>query len=301
MTSAMKPRSAGPSPETASGVLVSTDWVAAHLNSRAVRIVEVDVDTRSYSEGHVPGATGWNWTTQLCDTLRRDILSRAQLEMLLGEAGIEPSSTVVLYGDNNNWFAAWAFWQLAIYGHKDIRIMNGGRKKWLEEGRELSREIPRLPPTRYVARDPDLSLRAWLTEVEAALEDGSANLIDVRSPQEFSGEILAPPGLPETCQRGGHIPGAVNIPWGKACNDDGTFRSRAELEELYRGLGIRPDQPVITYCRIGERSSHTWFVLRHLLDYPRVKNYDGSWTEWGNLVGMPVERAVHQIVTPHCS
>jgi thiosulfate/3-mercaptopyruvate sulfurtransferase len=263
MSSAMKPRSAGPSPETASGVLVSTDWVAAHLNSRAVRIVEVDVDTRSYSEGHVPGATGWNWTTQLCDTLRRDILSRAQLEMLLGEAGIEPSSTVVLYGDNNNWFAAWAFWQLAIYGHKDIRIMNGGRKKWLEEGR--------------------------------------ANLIDVRSPQEFSGEILAPPGLPETCQRGGHIPGAVNIPWGKACNDDGTFRSRAELEELYRGLGIRPDQPVITYCRIGERSSHTWFVLRHLLDYPRVKNYDGSWTEWGNLVGMPVERAVHQIVTPHCS
>ena len=288
-------------PGATDGVLVSTSWVAEHFESRAVHIVEIDVDTKSYDQGHIPGAIGWNWATQLCDTLQRDILSRSQLEVLLSASGIEPSSTIVLYGDNNNWFAAWAFWQLAIYGHQDIRIMNGGRKKWLEEGRELTREVPQVSPSRYQAREPDPSLRAHLPEVMMAMEKRAAALIDVRSPAEFTGEILAPPGLPETCQRGGHIPGAVNIPWAKACNDDGTFRSRAELEELYRSAGVTPDQPVITYCRIGERSSHTWFVLKHLLGYPRVRNYDGSWTEWGNLVGAPVERSAERIHPARCS
>jgi thiosulfate/3-mercaptopyruvate sulfurtransferase len=269
--------------------LVGTDWVARHLADPGVRIVEVDVDTRAYDEGHVPGAIGWNWTTQLCDTLRRDIIPREQFEALMSGSGITPGSTVVLYGDNNNWFAAWAFWQLEMYGHRDIRIMNGGRKKWLDEGRPLSRVVGEVTPTAYRAASPDPSLRAFLPEVLAAAEAGAA-LVDVRSPQEFSGEILAPPGLAEGCQRGGHIPGAINIPWAKACNDDGTFRSREELDTLYRGVGVTPDRAVITYCRIGERSSHSWFVLRHLLGYPAVKNYDGSWTEWGNLVGAAIER-----------
>ncbi|HXH06028.1 MAG TPA: sulfurtransferase [Vicinamibacterales bacterium] len=274
--------------------LVSTAWVAEHLNDPKVRIVEVDVDTTAYEQGHIPGAVGWNWSTQLCDTLVRDVIPKAQLERLLGESGIDNDTTVVLYGDNNNWFAAWAFWQLKLYGHQDARIMDGGRKKWLEEGRELTTEVPRIAPTRYRASDPDLRIRAFLPEVQALAREHSAALVDVRSPQEFTGEILAPPGLPETCQRGGHIPGAVNVPWGKACNEDGTFKSREELEALYRSVGVTPDRPVITYCRIGERSSHTWFVLRYLLGYPDVKNYDGSWTEWGNLVGAPVERGAGQ-------
>jgi thiosulfate/3-mercaptopyruvate sulfurtransferase len=269
--------------------LVDTDWVARHLGDPGVRIVEVDVDTRAYDEGHIPGAIGWNWTTQLCDTVRRDIIPPARFEALMSASGIEPGSTVVLYGDNNNWFAAWAFWQLEMYGHRGLRIMNGGRKKWLEESRPLSRVIGEIVPTRYEAGEPDAALRAFLPEVLAAVEAGAA-LVDVRSPQEYSGEILAPPGLAEGCQRGGHIPTAVNVPWAKACNDDGTFRSREELEELYRGAGVTPDRMVVTYCRIGERSSHTWFVLRHLLGYRRVKNYDGSWTEWGNLVGAAIER-----------
>ncbi len=269
--------------------LVTTDWVAEQLDDPAVRIVEVDVDTRAYDEGHVPGAIGWNWTTQLCDTVRRDIVPREQFEALMGASGITPASTAVLYGDNNNWFAAWAFWQLEMYGHRDIRIMNGGRKKWLEEQRPLSRVIAEVVPNRYRAAGPDPSLRAFLPEVLGAFATAAA-LVDVRSPQEFSGEILAPPGLGEGCQRGGHIPGAINLPWAKACNDDGTFRTREELEALYRDAGVTPDRTVITYCRIGERSSHTWFVLRHLLGYPMVKNYDGSWTEWGNLVGAAIER-----------
>jgi thiosulfate/3-mercaptopyruvate sulfurtransferase len=270
--------------------VVSTTWVEDHLDDPNVRVVEVDVDTTAYEQGHVPGAVGWNWTTQLCDTMVRDIVPQAQFETLMGSAGITPRTTVVLYGDNNNWFAAWALWQMKIYGHADVRLMNGGRKKWIEEGRELTTEPPSIAPASYRAEAPDLSLRAYLPEVQEASRLASAALVDVRSPQEFRGEILAPPGLPETCQRGGHIPGAHNIPWGQACREDGTFRSREELAELYGGHEVTEDRPVIAYCRIGERSSHTWFVLKYLLGYDDVKNYDGSWTEWGNLVGAPVER-----------
>jgi thiosulfate/3-mercaptopyruvate sulfurtransferase len=271
-------------------VLVTTDWVATHATDTSVRVVEVDVDTTAYDQGHVPGATAWNWTTELCDTLVRDIVPARKLEELLGMSGIENKTTIVLYGDNNNWFAAWAFWQLKIYGHKDVRIMDGGRKKWLAEGRDLATDKPALTKATYKASAPDVSLRAFLPEVQQAVKNRSAGLVDVRSPQEFTGEILAPPGLPETCQRGGHIPGAKSIPWSKACNDDGTFKSIDELRALYAAQGITAERPVIAYCRIGERSSHTWFVLKHLLGFEHVKNYDGSWTEWGNLVGAPVER-----------
>jgi thiosulfate/3-mercaptopyruvate sulfurtransferase len=273
-------------PET----LVSTDWVAQHGSDLNVRIVEVDVDTKAYDEGHVPEALGWAWNSQLCDTVRRDILSKPQFEELMASSGISNDTIVVIYGDNNNWFAAWALWQLKIYGHKDVRLMNGGRKKWLSEGRELSTEAPKVPRTTYTAASADNSLRAFLPQVQAALAAHNSALVDVRSPQEFTGEILAPPGLPETCQRGGHIPGARNIPWGKACNDDGTFKSAEELRSLYGGEGIDGGKPVIAYCRIGERSSHTWFVLKYLLGLDNVVNYDGSWTEWGNLVGAAVER-----------
>ena len=271
-------------------VLVSTDWAARNRQDPNVRLVEVDVDTAAYNEGHIPGAIAWAWNTQLCDTIRRDILSREQFEELMRNSGISNDTTIVLYGDNNNWFAAWAFWQAKIYGHRDVRLMNGGRKKWLAEGRELSTEVPVVARTDYRASEADLSLRAFLDEVREAMEKGSAALVDVRSPAEFTGEILAPPGLPETCQRGGHIPGARNIPWSKACNEDGTFKSPDELRQLYAGEGIDGSKAVIAYCRIGERSSHTWFVLRYLLGLNNVKNYDGSWTEWGNLVGAPVER-----------
>ena len=271
---------------------VSTEWVLEHLADPAVRLVEVDVDTAAYQQGHVPGAVGWNWTTQLCDTVVRDIIPKAELEALLSTSGIGNDTTVVLYGDNNNWFAAWAFWQLKIYGHRDVRIMNGGRKKWLAESRSLATDVPQLEPRTYTAGTPDLSLRAFLTEVQAAYAGSGAVLVDVRSPQEFTGEILSPPGLPETCQRGGHIPGARSIPWAKACNEDGTFKAQDELAQLYGNEGVTPEKQVIAYCRIGERSSHTWFVLKYLLGYPRVKNYDGSWTEWGNLVGAPVEKGV---------
>jgi thiosulfate/3-mercaptopyruvate sulfurtransferase len=271
-------------------VLVDTAWVEEHLNDPRVRIVEVDVNTAAYDEGHIPGAVGWAWNSQLCDTVRRDILSKEQFERLNAAAGITPETTIVLYGDNNNWFAAWAFWQAKIYGHRDVRIMNGGRPKWLAEGRELSTAKPAPTPAAYQAAEPDLSLRAFLPAVRAASSTRSADMVDVRSPGEFSGEILAPPGLPETCQRGGHIPGARSIPWGKACNEDGTFKSAEELARIYGAEGIHGGKQVITYCRIGERSSHSWFVLKYLLGFPEVINYDGSWTEWGNLVGAPVER-----------
>jgi thiosulfate/3-mercaptopyruvate sulfurtransferase len=271
-------------------VLVSTDWVAQHLNDPAIRIVEVDVDTAAYDQGHIPGSIGWNWSTQLCDTVVRDVIPKENLEALMGASGIDNTTTVILYGDNNNWFAAWALWQLKLYGHEDVRIMNGGRKKWLAEARTLTTDVPKVTPRSYSARKADLSLRAFLPEVRDVLQRNGTVLVDVRSPQEFTGEILAPPGLPETCQRGGHIPGAKSIPWAKACNDDGTFKSYQELAQLYEGADVTRDRPVIAYCRIGERSSHTWFVLKYLLGYPNVKNYDGSWTEWGNLVGAPVEK-----------
>jgi len=273
-------------PET----LVTTDWVATHAKDKNVRVVEVDVDTKAYDESHVPGAIAWAWNSQLADTVRRDILSQQQFEELMSSSGISNDTTVVIYGDNNNWFAAWAFWQMKIYGHQDVRMMNGGRKKWLSEGRELSTDAPKVARSNYKASAADMSLRAFLPQVQSVLSFASSALVDVRSPQEFTGEILAPPGLPETCQRGGHIPGARNIPWGKACNEDGTFKSYEELKALYGGEGIDGSKPVIAYCRIGERSSHTWFVLKYLLGLNNVTNYDGSWTEWGNLVGAPVEK-----------
>jgi thiosulfate/3-mercaptopyruvate sulfurtransferase len=272
-------------------MIVSTEWVAAHLQDPKVRFVEVDVDTASYQQGHVPGAVGWNWSTQLCDTVVRDVIPKANLEALMGASGIGNDTTVIVYGDNNNWFAAWALWQMKLYGHQDVRIMNGGRKKWLAESRPMTTDEPHPEAKRYVARAPDLSLRAFLPEVQKVLRSNGTVLVDVRSPREFTGEILSPPGLPETCQRGGHIPGAKSIPWEKACNEDGTFKSYQELAQLYEGAGVICDHPVIAYCRIGERSSHTWFVLKYLLGYQNVKNYDGSWTEWGNLVGAAVEKA----------
>ena len=270
--------------------LVSTEWVSQHKSDPNLVIVEVDVDTNAYNEGHVPGAVAWNWQTQLCDTVQRDIISKADLEKLLGQSGVGNATTLVLYGDNNNWFAAWAFWQLQMYGHKDVRIMNGGRKKWLAEGRELSKDVPAPKQANYRASEPNQALRAYLPQVQSAYKSGGVALVDVRSNDEFTGKILAPPGLPETCQRGGHIPGAKSIPWGQACNEDGTFKSADELQALYGGKGVTRDKDIIAYCRIGERSSHTWFVLKHLLGFPNVRNYDGSWTEWGNLVGAPVEK-----------
>jgi thiosulfate/3-mercaptopyruvate sulfurtransferase len=271
-------------------VLVTTDWVVQHLADPKVKLVEVDVDTKSYDEGHVPNAIAWAWNTQLSDQVRRDILSKEQLEALMSSSGISRDTTVVIYGDNNNWFSAWALWQMKIYGHADVRLMDGGRKKWLAEGRELSTEVPKPARTQYSASHPDLSLRSFLQDVQAAYKSRAAAMVDVRSPAEFSGEILAPPGLPETCQRGGHIPGARSIPWGKAVNEDGTFKSHDELQALYGGEGVDGSKPVISYCRIGERSSHTWFALKYLLGFDKVTNYDGSWTEWGNLVGAPIEK-----------
>ena len=273
-------------PET----LVSTEWVEEHKNDPIIRIVEVDVDTRAYDEGHITGAVGWAWDSELCDTVQRDIVPKAQFEKLLGESGIDNNTTVILYGDNNNWFAAWAFWQLKIYGHKDVRLVSGGRKKWLAEGRELTQERPNTSAKKYKAKNADFSIRAFLPHVQKGSKRKSIHLVDVRSPQEFTGEILAPPGLPETCQRGGHIPGAKNITWSRACNEDGTFKSFDELKQLYEGAGMSRKKPVVAYCRIGERSSHTWFVLKYLLGYKDVRNYDGSWTEWGNLVRAPVEK-----------
>ena len=273
-------------------VLVSTDWVADHLDDPRVKLVEVDVDTEAYDQGHIKGAAGWNWTTQLNDVVRRDILSQTDFERLMSQSGIKPEDTLVLYGDNNNWFAAFAFWQAKLNGHKDARLMDGGRKKWAEvDQRETTTVKPSVTPASYKAagRD-DAALRALQPDVRSVMDRGAANLVDVRSPAEFTGEILAPPGLLETAQRGGHIPGAANIPWSKAVNEDGTFKTSDELAALYGGAGVTNDKPTIAYCRIGERSSHTWFVLKYLLGYPEVRNYDGSWTEWGSMVGQPIER-----------
>ena len=268
-------------------VLVDTEWVSQHRTEPNIRIVEVDVDTLAYNEAHIPGAVGWNWQTQLSDQVRRDLVSKKDLEKLLGNSGIDNNTTVLLYGDNNNWFAAWAFWQLKIYGHKDVRIINGGRKKWIKEGREVTVDIPNVPQKTYNATDPDHSLRAYVKDV-SSISDDTFSLVDVRSADEYSGKLLSPPGLQETCQRGGHVPGAFNIPWGKNVVEDGTFKSFDDLRTLYEPLGITSNKNVVAYCRIGERSSLTWFVLKYLLGYANVKNYDGSWTEWGNLVNAPV-------------
>ncbi|MBX3361427.1 MAG: sulfurtransferase [Phycisphaeraceae bacterium] len=273
-------------------VLVSTDWVKENLGRPGIRLVEVDVDTKAYDAGHIRGAVGFNWQTQLQDQVRRDIPTKAEFERLLSEAGVSNADTVILYGDNNNWFAAYAFWLFKLYGHKDVRLMNGGRAKWLaEDDKELTVEPTQVRPTTYTASEPDLSLRAMVTDVLGAVKSRGANLIDVRSPDEFSGKVIAPPGMTETAQRAGHVPGARSVPWATAVQKDGTFKSIDELREIYlKGAGVDPEKPTIAYCRIGERSSHTWFVLRYLLGLRDVKNYDGSWTEYGSMVGVPIER-----------
>ena len=272
-------------------VLVETDWVAQHMNDPKVRLVEVDVDTSAYDTGHIPGAVGWNWQKDTQQTVRRDIPENAEIEALLSRSGIANDSTVVLYGDNNNWFATFAFWLLKMYGHADARIMNGGRKKWLDEGRATTTEAPKVSATTYRAKNADGNLRALRDLVRDYVGKANRALVDVRSPKEFSGELLAPENLPqEGAQRGGHIPGAANIPWGQAVAENGTFKPADQLRALYAGKGVVPEKEVIAYCRIGERSSHTWFVLKYLLGYPNVRNYDGSWTEWGSLIGAPIER-----------
>jgi thiosulfate/3-mercaptopyruvate sulfurtransferase len=274
-------------------VLVTTQWVADHVNDPKIRLVEVDVDTSAYDQGHVAGAVGWNWQSQLQDNIRRDLIDKATLEKLLGQSGISNDTTIILYGDNNNWFAAYAFWQLKYYGHRDVRLMNGGRKKWLEEKRPLTTDAPKISTATYRATSPDESLRARKEQVFALLDKrGKGQLVDVRSVDEFTGKIIAPPGMSETAQRAGHIPSAANIPWSQAANEDGTFKSVDQLKALYQGKGVTGQDETIAYCRIGERSSHTWFVLKYLLGYNNVKNYDGSWTEWGNLIGAPIEKEV---------
>jgi thiosulfate/3-mercaptopyruvate sulfurtransferase len=272
-------------------VLVSTEWVSHNLNAPNTRLVEVDVDTSAYDQGHIPGAVGWNWQTQLQDNVRRDLIDSAALEALLGKSGIGNDTTILLYGDNNNWFAAYAFWQLKYHGHKDVRLINGGRKKWLEEKRATTTELPNVAPTTYKAGESDDSIRAYRDDVRAVVEGKKkGQLVDVRSVDEFTGKIIAPPGMTETAQRAGHIPTAANIPWAQAAAEDGTFKSADALAALYQGEGVTGTgvDETIAYCRIGERSSHTWFVLKYLLGYDNVKNYDGSWTEWGNLIGAPV-------------
>ena len=273
-------------------VLVTTDWVAEHGSDAGVRLLEVDVDTAAYDEGHLSGAVGLNWQTQLCDQVRRDILTKEQFEQLCQDSGISNDTTIIFYGDNNNWFATYALWQFRYYGHDEskLKVMNGGRQKWIDEGRDLVTDTPSPAVTDYKAKFPDDNVRATKDHVLPTLDQGVVNLVDVRSPAEFTGEIIAPPGLPETAQRPGRIPGAANIPWATAVAEDGTFKSYDELKEIYEGAGVDPDKETVAYCRIGERSSHTWFALKYLLGYEKVRNYDGSWTEWGNLVGAPIAK-----------
>jgi thiosulfate/3-mercaptopyruvate sulfurtransferase len=270
-------------------MLVSTAWVAEHTNDPKVKIVEVDVDTSAYDKGHVRNAIGWNWQTDLNDRIRRDVIDPRTFAELNRAAGINPDDTIIFYGDNNNWFAAWALWQFKYHGHKDARLMNGGRKKWELEKRELVTDRPSFARSNYPIPTTDEKVRAYRDEVVGGLNSGKINLVDVRSPDEFTGKVIAPPGMSETAQRGGHIPGARNIPWAKTANEDGTFKSPTDLRNLYANAGVEFTKPTIAYCRIGERSSHTWFVLKYLLGVNNVKNYDGSWTEWGNLVGAPIE------------
>lgn len=276
-------------------MLVETGWVEEHLKDPNLRIVEVDVDTVAFDEGHIPGAIAWDWTTELSDQTARDVLSKEAFEALMRRSGITEDTTVILYGDNHNWFAAWALWQMVMYGHKDVRLMNGGRDLWLAQGRPLTLDVATPTPTQYTAKEADGSIRSFFDDTLAGAQARRIHLVDVRSPAEFTGEVLAPPGLPETCQRGGHIPGAINVPWGAVCEADGRFKTRDALDQLYRAQGIDGTKPIVAYCRIGERSSHTWFVLKALLGYDVVTNYDGSWTEWGNRVRAPIERGVARV------
>jgi thiosulfate/3-mercaptopyruvate sulfurtransferase len=273
-------------------VLVDADWVEAHLDDPKVVLVEVDEDVSAYDSGHIKNAVRLDWKTELQDQVRRDFVNKEQFEELLSQKGVGNDHTVVLYGGNNNWFAAYAYWYFKLYGHGDVKLLDGGRKKWELDGRELTADTPARDKTSYTAKEQDKSIRAFRDETIAAI--GKKNLIDVRSPDEFSGKLLAPAHLPqEQSQRGGHIPTALNVPWSKAANDDGTFRSDDELRELYvKEAGLDTSKPTIAYCRIGERSSHTWFALHELLGEKDVKNYDGSWTEYGSLVGVPIEKDV---------
>jgi thiosulfate/3-mercaptopyruvate sulfurtransferase len=269
-------------------VLVTAEWAEENLGTAGVVFVEVDEDTSAYDDGHIPGAVRIDWRTELQDPVRRDFVDRAGFEKLLSAKGIANSDQVVLYGGNNNWFAAYAYWYFKLYGHDAVRLLDGGRKKWELDGRELSKDAVTRDETSYTAKEQDKAIRAFRDEVVAAIN--AKNLVDVRSPDEFSGKLLAPAHLPqEQAQRAGHIPSALNVPWSKAANEDGTFKSSDELRELYKEAGLDEDKATIAYCRIGERSSHTWFALHELLDYSDVKNYDGSWTEYGSLVGVPVE------------
>ena len=272
-------------------VLVTTDWVKEHLEDGSIRLIEVDVDTKAYDAGHVPGAVAFNWETQLQDGKRRDILSKEAFEELMSASGVSRDDTVVLYGDNNNWFAAYAFWVLKYYGHEDVRLMNGGRAKWLsEDDKPLTTDAPAVERASYTGAAEHPELRAFVRDVLGALDAGGTNLVDVRSPDEFTGKVIAPPGMSETAQRAGHIPGARNVPWATAVAGDGTFKPAEELRGVYLdGAGVDPARPTIAYCRIGERSSHTWFVLKYLLGVDNVRNYDGSWTEYGSMVGVPIE------------
>ena len=270
-------------------VLVSADWAQEHIGAPGIVFVEVDEDTSAYDKGHIEGAVKLDWKTDLQDPLRRDFVDREQFEQLLSAKGISNDDTVVLYGGNNNWFAAYAYWYFKLYGHQDVKLIDGGRKKWELDSRPLSTDVVERPATQYRAAEPDVSIRAFRDEVVAAI--GQQNLVDVRSPDEFAGKLVAPAHLPqEGAQRPGHIPSAVNVPWSKAANEDGTFKSDEELAKLYADAGLDTSKDTIAYCRIGERSSHTWFVLRELLGHENVKNYDGSWTEYGSLVGVPIAK-----------
>ncbi|MCZ6836902.1 MAG: sulfurtransferase [Planctomycetota bacterium] len=277
-------------------MLVSTEWVQNNLAAGTFKLVEIDVDTTAYDTGHIAGALAFNWQSQLMDQVNRDIISHGDFETLMGESGIAPDDLVIVYGDNNNWFAAYGLWIMKYYGHANVKLMNGGRVKWAKDGRAFTNDLPTITSTSYAIDQTHPELRAMLPEILEVARLGNRNLVDVRSPDEYTGKVIAPPGMSETAQRAGHIPGAASVPWSKAVNEDGTFKSADELRALYLdGAGVDPSVDSIAYCRIGERSSHTWFVLKYLLGLENVKNYDGSWTEYGNVVGAPI---VNETKTP---
>ena len=273
-------------------VVVETSWVTEHLKDGSIRIAEVDYDpATNYNLGHIPGAILFDWRKDMNDQLRRDIVSKEQLEELLGRTGVSSTTKLVLYGDFNNWFAAFAYWILKYYGVENVVLMNGGRKKWIAEDKAVTKDVPSYSRTGFKVANPNENIRTYVDYVKSSLNNNNRVLVDVRSPAEFTGEVTAPPEYPnEHAQRGGHIPGAVNIPWAQAVKEDGTFKSAEELSKLYQSKGVTPDKEIITYCRIGERSSFTWFVLKYLLGYPNVRNYDGSWTEWGNIIRNPIQK-----------